>query len=147
MGYIGGLAGVRNAESWGGEKSFDPPAEGEYRLRVTEMEEDKSSKGNSMLVTKIEIVSAADGSETSEDGKVMTDWRSLLQKKGCQRRLKALLNAVGVEVDEDGGFDTDQAVGVEFLGRIKHDSVTKVVNGEPKTYDNNPKLVEERPAN
>ena len=119
MGFIDGLN--LNApdigDAWDGESGFNPPAQGDYVFRVTEAEQSKSSKGNQMLVTTLEVVSAAEGQETDQAGKTMKDWRTW-HTQGGARRLKSLVLASGIEPDKSGSFDTDDLVGREFVATV-----------------------------
>lgn len=139
--YIGDL-NLNAVQEWDGDGGFNPPAEGEYLFRVTSVEAEKSSKGNLMLTTKLEVIGLPDGGETAETGKEMTDWRSLKPVEACRKRIKALVTACEVEIDDKGGFDTDEFAGQEFIATVRHESYTK----GGKTFENNPRISRERRA-
>ena len=144
MGYVENL-NMNEVEAWDGEGG-DTVDVGDYVFRVNDATQDKSAAGHPTLILDMEVVSAEDGSDTDQAGKTVRKWLSLQAKKGCRRRLKSMLLACDVTISDEGGFDTEEFSGKEFVATVVHKPYTKEnPAGEEVTFTN-ADIVRERAA-
>lgn len=100
----------------------EPPMRGEYQLEVTECEPSTSQAGNRTLVFTTVVVAKADGGATEEVGKDFRQWFSLGSHEYSRRRLKNMLNAIGLPL---AGFNAEEAIGKRFCAEIFHEKYEK----------------------
>lgn len=113
----------------------EPPAEAPYILEVTgcETSVSQTSGGRSIVFTSA-VVSNADGSATEEAGKDFKQWFSLSSKDYPRRRLKNMLNALGLSL---AGFSTEEAMGKRYYAEVYHESYEKpTADGDVREYIN-----------
>jgi hypothetical protein len=106
-----------NLEAHDGErKSVEP---GEYNFQITEIKQDQSRAGNPTLVVTAEVC------EGPAKGRTMRNWYSLAgDNEFARRRIKALIEACRVPVDQRGGFSVQAFVGCKFHGKVVEEEFT-----------------------
>lgn len=128
-------AAIHNAKAWDGVNRT--PDAGDYEAVVAEMKREPSSKkGITQLVVQWEIVAKADGSDTDAAGRKAF---ARYNEEGNLSRLRQFLEATGVEIDDEGGYNPAEALGVHALITItKQEGVKKDEDGNtvPTTYTN-----------
>jgi hypothetical protein len=107
--------------AWGGIGGGLAP--GDYLFRIIAVGQKQTQGGKPQIELTMEVVAGAD-TET-HNGQKMLDWRSLSGKSGALARLKSLLDACGVQLDAQGGFDDADLVGREFWAEAFQDIARK----------------------
>lgn len=109
---------MTNAEPIGSGGGFTalPPEQGPYVLRVVKVTNEKSKRGNAMLVFDFEVVeNHAEGDAEYQDmaGRTFRQWYSLIDRQPMVGRMLALANVCEVPYDRQG-FDTDDFLDAVF---------------------------------
>ena len=103
--------------AWGGIGGGLAP--GDYLFQINEVEQKQTQGGKPQIQLTMEVIA---GVETeTHNGQKMLDWRSLSGKKGALARLKSLLDACGVVLDAQGGFDDADLIGRQFWAEAFQD--------------------------
>lgn len=124
--------GLDEVEGSGGNE-FDLPDRGEYKLRVAECKLHNSGTGNRSIKFTVEVRENADGTKTDQAGKRFHEYRSLSEKEFPRRRLRQMLDALGLPVK---GFSTREAVGREFVAMVDHQTSQQVNEQTGEYYVN-----------
>jgi hypothetical protein len=146
LGYID--AGLTDdITPWDG--SFSSINPGDYVFEVTEIKGGQAqSSGNPTMVLSYVAIQALDPiNDDQVDREVIQSYSLNLTKKGTKRRLKSLLQALGVPIDNRGGFDPNKCIGARMVAEATLNSY-KVENptlGAEPEMRQNCKLIRERP--
>lgn len=97
-----------------GERKFVQP--GEYNFEITEVKQDQSKAGKPTLVVTASVL---DG---KSKGMTMRNWYSLTDGEFARRRIKSLIEATRVPVDNRGAFSAQAFVGCKFHGKVIEDT-------------------------
>lgn len=102
--------------------SFETVSPGEYVFEATAVKGGQSKAGNPKMVVSYKILDAITDADAckGEIGKEVVQSYSL-KKDGefGRRRVKALVLALGVELDERGGFDPSHMIGGTMIAEVK----------------------------
>jgi hypothetical protein len=128
--------------AWGGVGGGLTP--GDYLFQITAVEQKQTQGGKPQIQLTMEVVAGAE-TET-HNGQKMLDWRSLSGKKGALARLKSLLDACGVQLDAQGGFDDADLIGRQFWAEAFQDIATKTDATGATTEREVTKIRDERSA-
>lgn len=152
MGYVGedlfaNDEDFETAEEWDGSE-YDPPAPGDFTLRVDKAEMFVSKKDNKCLRLDYVVAADAGGGSTDQEGKKCTGYYALTQK--AKKRLVKVMRAAGVAWVAGQGFDPAEFEGSNIVATIQHEiqkSTTKFdENGQPANFTN-VRVINEREAN
>lgn len=144
--------GLHEVQPWDGAPTKLAP--GDYIVEVTDVKGDQSAAGKPKMVVSYKTIAALDAERNDdadredEVGTVIPQSYSLdSSKDGVRRRLRSLTNALGVELDERGGFNPNDMIGQRMLVEARMDSYTETnaMTGD-KTQRESCKLIRERPA-
>jgi hypothetical protein len=128
--------------AWGGIGGGLTP--GDYLFLITGVEQKQTQGGKPQIQLTMEVVAGAE-TET-HNGQKMLDWRSLSGKKGALARLKSLLDACGVALDAQGGFDDADLIGRQFWAEAFQDIAVKTDATGAMTEREVTKIRDERSA-
>jgi pyruvate/2-oxoglutarate dehydrogenase complex dihydrolipoamide acyltransferase (E2) component len=128
--------------AWGGTGGNLTP--GDYLFQVTAVEQKQTQNGKPQIQLSLEVVAGAE-TET-HNGQKLLDWRMLGGKKGALGRLKSLLEACGVQLDAQGGFDDQDLIGREFWAEAYMDIAKKTDAQGTETEREVTKIRDERSA-
>ena len=134
---------LNEVDAWDGGSSGVLPI-GEYLFEVTACAiTNAKSSGNAQLEFDLIVVAGASTDACNGAGK--KHWASLSPK--AAGRVRNMLDACGVPMDEGGGFDSDQFVGTQFIAEVYEDSYEKanLTTGTVDTKITN-KIRKERPV-
>lgn len=132
---------VGDVKGWDGKSEGLPPGE-DYVLEVIAAEQDKSPvKGTPQLTLECNVLwpEAYEGRKT---------WARyfLLDNKGSRGRLRSIVDATGVAVDSNGGFDDQEFVGKIFVADVINEPYDKVdATTGTSVEKQSSKVVNERP--
>jgi hypothetical protein len=134
---------LNEVEAWDGASSGVLPI-GEYVFDVTACTI-TNAKSSGMAQLEFDLTVAAGAATDACNGMTKKHWASLSPKAAA--RVRNLLDACGVGVDAEGGFDSDLFVGTQFIGEVFEDSYEKanLATGGTDTKTNN-KIRKERPV-
>ena len=144
--------GLHEVQPWDGAPTKLAP--GDYIVEVTDVKGDQSAAGKPKMVVGYKTIAAldADGNDDAdrEDqvGTVIPQSYSLdSSKDGVRRRLRSVTGALGIELDERGGFNPNDMLGQQMLIEARMDSYTETnaMTGD-KIQRESCKLIRERPA-
>jgi hypothetical protein len=138
----GKVVSLAEVAGWGGVGGGLTP--GDYLFLINEVEQKQTQGGKPQIQLTMEVVTGAD-TETHNGQKFM-DWRSLSGKKGALGRLKSLLDACGVALDANGGFDDQDLVGRQFWAEAYQDVAKKTEATGEVTEREVTRIRDERPA-
>ena len=130
---------LHEAKAWGGEFEVLPP--GDYAFQIVKVEQENSSqKGTPTLVVHTEVISPA-----SMAGRKLIARYYLTE--GSRGRLKSLTDATGVQLDDAGGFDDEQLIGLQFSADVVNEVYEKQDPLDPtkKVTRNQARVQNERP--
>lgn len=144
MAYIGQR--LHEVKAWDGNSEALPPTD-DVLFRITEVKQELSSKKQTQqLVLSLEVVG---GSSQELVGRKTFARYGIGDgiKEGQRGRLRALVDAAQVPLDQQGGFNDEALVGRVFLADLKLNSYTQTdpVTGASVTKENT-QVVNERPA-
>lgn len=141
MAYIG--LGMNNVEAWDGVSGALPPAT-DVVFRIDSVKQERSSqKGTLQLVVEATVVSQ--GELFSRKG-YLRPIIDVNAKDGSKRRLKQLLDACMIQVDQQGGFDDQHLVGRHFVGDVVSQPYKKTDPATGQTIEKEgSQIVNERP--
>lgn len=120
MAYIGQK--LHEVKAWGGESEMLPPGE-DYVLMIEKAEQEQSSgKGTLQLAVSVSVLN-----EGEVNGRKAKFWYNIdpNAKEGSRKRLRSLIDAAGIPLDQAGGFDDQQLVGKVFVADVVHESYKK----------------------
>ena len=129
--------GLHEVDPWDGTSSLLDP--GEYVFRIDKIEGGQSNAGNPKMTVSLFVAEALDEANDKHVG--VTVFQSYVldrSKDFARKRLKALTEAVGVAVDDRGGFDPNALIEGEFLAEVRRETYTVT---DPVTQEK-----EERPS-
>jgi hypothetical protein len=132
---------LNEVAAWDGEANMLPP--GEYVFQVEECAISETSNGNPQLEFDLVVVQGA--LTDTCDGAKKKHW--VVMTENSAGRVRNMIDACGVAMDEDGSFDSDQFVGTSFIAEVFEDSYEKAdaANGTTITKQTN-KIRKERPV-
>lgn len=131
---------VHEVKGWDGKSEGLPPGE-DYVLEVEKAEQDTSpNKGTLQLTLECKVL----WPEAYEGRKTWARYY-LLDNKGSRGRLAQIINATGVSVDAQGGFDDQDFAGRVFVADVINEPYEKVdaTTGTSVVKDNS-KICNER---
>lgn len=107
----------QDSEGWDGSQ-MEFPSYGDHTFEIIAAEKEPSSKGTPMAKLSFEVV----GGE--EAGRRINGWYPLTAK--ARGRIINVCNAVGVRLDERGGFSLGALVGTRLMASVTENVYTKV---------------------
>lgn len=144
-GYIDMNLADPNLQAWDGVPSrLD---QGDYQFEVVEATKGQTQAGNPALKATFKVVSEGDNL-----GRTMKQTYTLIDEgdaaSASRGRLKQLVQAAGIPLDERGGFSVEALIGCQVIGTVIHEEVAgrRLPNGqesEPKIFA---KITQERPV-
>lgn len=133
---------LHETTAWDGEQSMLPP--GEYLFDVVDctIKPPKKDGQFAQLEFDLEVVAGADSDQSN--GTQKKHWLSLSPK--AAGRVRNMIDACGVPIDADGGFDSDNFKNTRFIAESYEDSYDKpdLATGETKAIVTS-KIRKERP--
>ena len=128
-------------QPWDGTQNpaFEPPDPGDYTLGVIDANVTQSKKGNPTLLINFRVVS-----EGPMKDKECRQWYSLNQTAGSRGRLKQLILAAGVIIDERGGFSAQALVGAQIQATIAHEDYNVVTKDGAQVTRTGARVIKER---
>ena len=133
---------LNDTTAWDGEQSMLPP--GEYLFEVVDctIKPPKKEGQFAQLEFDLEVVAGADSDQSN--GSQKKHWLSLSPK--AAGRVRNMIDACGVPIEADGGFDSDNFKTTRFIAESYEDSYDKpdLATGEV-TAKVTSKLRKERP--
>lgn len=111
--------------------NFEAVAAGDYRLTCTKCELGSNKEGTGKrFAFEFRVDANSDGSRSSESGRTIREWRSLSDKMYSRRRLRTMIEALGLPLS---GFNPADAVGRPLLAAVVHEESndTNPNTGEP----------------
>ncbi|KKK74902.1 hypothetical protein LCGC14_2879120, partial [marine sediment metagenome] len=104
--------------------SFETAHPGEYLFEVTAISGGQSNAGKPKMVITYKIIEAITDSDECQaeiEKEVMQSYSLAKDAKSDfpRRRIKALVEALGVELDKRGGFDPNDMIGARMIGEVK----------------------------
>jgi hypothetical protein len=112
-----------NIQSWDGRSSRVDP--GTYDFEIVKVAFDQSRRGNRTLV-----VSGAVITDGPMKGRNMRNSYVISDDDFARRRMKAVIEATGAVLDEQGGFAAESLVGLHFTADVITDTFDDI---DPKT--------------
>lgn len=141
MAYIGGK--FHEVQGWGGESEALPPGT-DYVFRVDKIAQGQSSTGKPQL--ELDLVVCNEG---ELKGRASKSWYTLnFEKDTPRKRVRQLIDATGVQMDQAGGIDDQAFIGRYFVGDVVHEPYQKAdpVSGQ-MVEKTRTKICNERPYN
>jgi hypothetical protein len=113
---------LHDVQGWSGESEALPPGEG-YHLRILEVvHENSTQKGTPMMNLSCEVL----WPESLAGRKVTHRLVADMSKDVSRRRMKQIIDATGIQLDQQGGFDSDWLVNAEFEADCINEPYQKV---------------------
>lgn len=110
---------LNEVSAWDGASSSLPPAE--YLFEVEDCIVGATSKQNPQLEFNLTVVA---GAETDiYNGTSRKHWVVMTDK--AAGRVRNMLDACGVQMDAEGGFDSDHFIGARFIAEVFEDTYSK----------------------
>ena len=114
--------------AWDGRSSRVDP--GTYDFEVAKVGFDQSKKGNRTLVVTAKVVAgrAPDGAftETNMVGRQMRNSYVISDEDFARSRMKAIIEATGAPLDEQGGFTADSLLALCFTADVIEETIDTV---------------------
>lgn len=105
---------------WDGRSSRVDP--GTYDFQIVKVGFDQSRKGNRTLVVTGTIVSE----DSPMKGRQMRNWYVISDDEFARGRMKALTDATGAVLDDQGGFTAESLVGLRFTADVIEDTYEEI---------------------
>jgi hypothetical protein len=104
--------GLNDVEGWDGKTTKVDP--GEYIFEVEKVSVDQSKKGNPTLACNFRVISEGPmkGRPMRQSYALMTD------NEFSRRRMKALVQALGVQLGENGEFSAQSLIGCQMQAEV-----------------------------
>jgi len=106
---------------WDGEQTILPPDDYAFRVEDCTIKPPKTTDKQPQLEFDLVVIGGA--STDQYNGSSKKHWLSLASK--AAGRVRNMLDACGVPVEADGGFDSDGFKGTEFIAEIYEESYDK----------------------
>lgn len=127
----------QDADGWDGSQA-EFPSFGEHVFEIIGVLKEPSKGGTPMAVVSLEVV------EGDEKGRTIKAWYPLTVK--ARGRIINLCNAVGVRLDERGGFDLDTLVGGRLMASVVENRYSVVdAQTQERVEKTNSKVMFEKP--
>ena len=140
VGYIPMKLNDENLTPWDGTRTSVEP--GTYDFEIERTAFDQSRKGNRTLVVNARIITDGD-----MFNRQMRNSYVISEDDFARRRMLALVQATEAEIDEQGGFNAETLVGLQFTADVVQDEFKSVneQTGQPEIRQVT-KWVGERPV-
>jgi hypothetical protein len=134
---------LNETAAWDGEQSTLPPGEFMFEVIDCTIKPPKKDGQSPQLEFDLEVLAGVDTDQCN--GQSKKHWLSLAPK--AAGRVRNMLDACGVAPDADGGFDSDDFKGKQFIAESYEETYDKpdLTTGETKPVINN-RLRKERPV-
>ena len=116
--------GLNDVSASDGSFVLLPP--GQYGLEVTKVEGGQSKAGNPKMVLHLKVFAALQEANENQIGQVVQS--SMVLDKGkefARRRLKNVVQACGVAIDDRGGFNPQEMLEGRILAEVKLETYTE----------------------
>lgn len=128
--------GLNDVDAADGGFTTLPP--GDYVFEVEKIIGGQSKSGNPKMTAQLKVIEALDDSEEHQKcvgEPAFHTFALVTDKEFPRRRLKAFVQACGVEIDAKGGFNAPDLVEAQFAASVKHEDyeVTNPITGEVDT--------------
>jgi hypothetical protein len=115
MAHIAGR--LHEVQPWGGESEALPPGP-DYALQIESVEQGQSpKKGTPQLNVTCIVLNEGE----LHGRKAIFRYNLNLEKDAPRKRLRSLVDATGVQMDDQGGFDDQQLVATAFMADVIHE--------------------------
>jgi hypothetical protein len=112
---------LNETNPWDGEQTILPPGEYAFRVEDCTIKPPKTADKQPQLEFDLIVIGGADTDQYNDSSK--KHWLSLAPK--AAGRVRNMLDACGVPIEADGGFDSDGFKGTEFIAEIYEESYDK----------------------
>jgi len=112
---------LNKTSAWDGEANILPPGEFAFEIVDCVILPAKSADKHPQLEFDLTVIGGADTDQY--DGSSKKHWLSL--SPNAAGRVRNMLDACGVAIDADGGFDSDGFKGTSFIAEVYEDSFEK----------------------
>lgn len=125
--------GLNDVEAADGGFTTLPP--GDYIFEVEKITGGQSKSGNPKMTAQLKVIEALDDAEENQKCVGETAFHTfalVTDKEFPKRRIKAFVQACGVEIDAKGGFNAPDLHEAQFAASVKHEDyeVTNPITGE-----------------
>lgn len=106
---------------------FTTISPGDYIFEVEKVAGGQSKKGKPKMQVNLRVIEALDEANKAMEGEMAIQSFSLdRSKKFPRQRIKALVNACGAEIDDQGGLHVDDLMNARFVASVKHEESTEI---------------------
>jgi hypothetical protein len=118
----------------GRSQRVDP---GTYDFEVDKAVFDQSRKGNRTLRVTARVIAVHDPAQEAMKGRSMVCSYVISDEEFARRRMKAIIEATGAQLDQQGGFSRESLIGLRFTGDVVIDTFDDIdaKTGQPVTRD------------